>query len=93
MRTPGYRLDQTAMTPKTETCQIRGSIVEAIEIEGRSILRVALTGGSIDFVADPGETFHLGDTLILDGEFHPRCVRHALDEEIHPNLLDADFLS
>jgi len=81
------------MTPKIETCQIKGSIVEAMEIEGRSILRVALTGGSIDFVADPGDTFHLGDIVLLDGEFRPRCVQHALDGEIHPNLLDADFLS
>jgi len=81
------------MTPKLETCQIKGSVVEAMQIEGRSILRVALTGGSIDFVADPGDTFHLGDTVLLEGEFHARCVRHALDEESHPNLLDADFLS
>jgi len=81
------------MTPKSETCQIKGSIVEAIEIEGRTILRVALTGGSIDFVAEAGDTFHLGDVLLLEGEFRPQCVRHALEGERHPDLLDADFLS
>jgi len=81
------------MTPKTETCQIKGSIVQAMEIEGRSILRVALTGGSIDFVAHPGDTFHLGDVVLMEGEFRPRFVQHALEGESHPDLLDADFLA
>ena len=81
------------MTPKLDSCQIRGSVVETIEMGGRTILRVSITGGSLDFLSDPDNTFHLGDPLLLNGEFRPCSVKPALDPENHHTDQDADFLS
>jgi len=81
------------MTPKLDSCQIRGSVIETIEMGGRLIIRLSVTGGSLDFLSDNKEPFHLGDTLVLDGEFRPCSVQHALDmEDGHP-IPDADFLA
>ncbi|HMK39067.1 MAG TPA: hypothetical protein VK569_06975 [Bacteroidota bacterium] len=81
------------MTPKLDSCQIRGAVVETIETGGRLIVRLSVTGGSLDFISENNESFHLGDTLVLDGEFRPCSVKHALDIEDSHAIPDADFLS
>jgi|GEM_PF-3375298 len=81
------------MTPKPDSCQIRGSVIEAFEMRGESVLRVSITGGSLDFLSDPESRFHLGDALVLEGEFRLCSARPALDPEDHTTIADADFLS
>jgi hypothetical protein len=82
-----------AMTPKINSSQIRGSVIETLEMGGRVVIRLSITGGSLDFLSEPANTFHLGDTLLLDGEFRPCSVKPALDPENHHPVPDADFLS
>jgi hypothetical protein len=72
--------------------QIRGSVIETLEEGGRVVVRLSITGGSLDFLSEPSDTFHLGDTLLLDGEFRLCSVKPALDTEIHHQVPDADFL-
>jgi hypothetical protein len=81
------------MTPKLDSCQIRGKVVETIQMGGRIVLRVSITGGSLDFLSHLDDTFHLGDSLLLDGEFRPCSVKPALDPGNHHTVQDADFLS
>ena len=81
------------MTPKIDTGQIRGSVIETFEMGGRIVIRLSITGGSLDFLSEPADTYHLGDTLLLEGEFRPHSVRPALDPENHHPIPDADFLS
>ena len=81
------------MTPKLDSCQIRGHVIEAFELRGKSVLRVSITGGSLDFLSDPESSFHLGDSLLLDGEFRLFSARPALDPEDHHPVADADFLA
>jgi len=81
------------MTLKVDSCQIRGSVVETFETGGRVVIRLSVTGGSLDFVSGHDETFHLGDTLLLDGEFRLHSVKTALETEDHHQIPDADFLS
>ncbi len=81
------------MTPKVNSCQIRGSVIETFEMGGQIVIRLSITGGSIDFLSEPGNTFHLGDTLSLDGDFRPCSAKPALDTENHHPVQDADFLS
>jgi hypothetical protein len=81
------------MTPKLDSCHIRGSVIEAFEMRGQNVLRVAITGGSLDFLAAPESTFHLGDTLLLDGEFRLCSAKPALDHEDHHQITEAYFLS
>jgi hypothetical protein len=83
----------SAMTPKVNSSQIRGSVIETFEMGGRTVIRLAITGGSLDFLSEPDSRFHLGDTLLLDGEFRPCSVRPALDPENHHPVPGADFLS
>jgi hypothetical protein len=81
------------MTPKACNSQIRGSVIQTFETGGRIVIRLAITGGSLDFLSEPPGTFHLGDTLLLEGEFHPCSVKPALEPESHHQVPDADFLS
>ena len=81
------------MTPKVDSSQIRGSVVETFEMGGRVVIRLSVTGGSLDFVSEPDDTFHLGDTLLLDGEFRLHSAKTALETENHHQIPDADFLS
>jgi hypothetical protein len=81
------------MTPKPDTCKIHGSVIETLEIGGKTIIRLSITGGSLDYLCGRGETFHLGDTLVLDGEFRPCSVKSSLDIENHHAVSDADFLA
>jgi hypothetical protein len=81
------------MIPKASSSRIRGSIIETFEMGGRTVIRLAITGGSLDFLTEPDTTFHLGDILLLDGEFRPCSVKPALDIENHHPVPDADFLS
>jgi hypothetical protein len=81
------------MTPKLDSCHIRGNVIEAFEIGGKIVLRLSITGGSLDFLSDPNNTFHLGDTLLLDGEFRLCSSKPALDPEDHHQVTDADFIS
>ncbi|HEX7574701.1 MAG TPA: hypothetical protein VF514_16560 [Bacteroidota bacterium] len=81
------------MTPKVNSSQIRGSVVETFEMGGRVVIRLSITGGSLDFLSEPADTFHLGDTLLLAGEFRLCSVKPALDTENHHQVPDADFLS
>jgi hypothetical protein len=93
MRPPECTFQQTIMTPNLDSCQIRGSVVETIEMDGRTVLRVSITGGSLDFVSDADDTFHLGDSLLLHGEFRLFSVKPVPDPEDHHTVQDADFLS
>jgi hypothetical protein len=81
------------MTPNLNSCQIRGNVVETFEMGGDIVLRVSITGGSVDILSDIRETFHLGDVLLLEGEFRPCSVKPALDREDHHTPLDADSLA
>ncbi len=81
------------MTPKLDSCQIRGNVIEAFEMGGQSVLRVSITGGSLDFLSDPESRFHLGDSLLLNGEFRLCSARPALDPEEHHTVADADLLT
>ena len=81
------------MTPKLNSCQIRGNVVEALEMGGDIILRVSITAGSVDILSEARDRFHLGDAVLLDGEFRPCSVKPALDEEDNRTPLDADFLA
>ncbi len=81
------------MNPKLDICHIRGSVIEAFDMGGQHVLRLSITGGSLDFLSDPESTFHLGDTLILDGEFRLCAAKPALDIEDHHQVTGADFLS
>jgi hypothetical protein len=81
------------MTPKLDSCQIRGTVIEAFVMGGQSVLRVSITGGSLDFLSDPESRFHLGDTLLIDGEFRVCSARPGLDPEDHHSIADADFLA
>jgi len=78
------------MTPKPDSCRIRGSVIETIEMGGQIVIRLSIIGGSLDFLSDHNETFHLGDTLILDGEFRPCSVKPALDMEEDHTVPGAD---
>lgn len=81
------------MTPNLDRCQIRGSVVETIEMDGQTVFRVSITGGSLDFVSRTEDTFHLGDSLLLNGEFRLFSVKPVPDPEDHHTVQDADFLS
>ena len=81
------------MTPKINSSQIRGSVIETMETGGRVVIRLSITGGSLDFLSEPADTFHLGDTLLLDGEFRVCSVKPVPETESHHQVLDADFLS
>jgi hypothetical protein len=81
------------MIPKVDSSQIRGSVVETFEMGGRVVIRLSVTGGSLDFVSEPDDTYHLGDTLLLDGEFRLHSAKTALETEDHHQIPDADFLS
>jgi hypothetical protein len=81
------------MTPNVNSSQIRGSVVGTFEMGGRVVIRLSITGGSLEFLSEPADTFHLGDTLALDGDFHLHSVQTALDPENHHQIPDADFLS
>ena len=81
------------MTPNIDTCQIRGSVIETLEIGGKTVVRLLITGGSLEVLSDPDCAFHLGDSVLLSGEFRPCSVKHALDQESHLPVMDADFLS
>jgi hypothetical protein len=81
------------MIPKVDSSQIRGSVVETFEMGGRVVIRLSVTGGSLDFVSESDDTYHLGDTLLLDGEFRLHSAKTALETEDHHQIPDADFLS
>jgi hypothetical protein len=81
------------VTPKIDSCQIRGSVIETVEMGGKTVVRLLITGGSLDVLSEPGCAFHLGDSVVLNGEFRPCSVKHALDKESHLPVMDADFLS
>lgn len=81
------------MTPKPDSCQIHGSVIETLEMHGKTIIRLSITGGSLDYLCGREETFHLGDALVLDGEFRPCSVKSSLDIENHHTVSDADFLA
>jgi hypothetical protein len=81
------------MTPEVNTIQIRGSVVETFEMGGRVVIRLSITGGSLDFLSEPADAIHLGDILLLDGEFRPCRVQPALGPEDPHQVPDADFLS
>jgi len=81
------------MTPKLDGCQIRGSVIGTFEMGGKTVIRVSITGGSLDFLSDTHDTFHLGDTLDICGEFSSSSVQPAPEAEGHQSVPGTDFLS
>ena len=81
------------MTPKLDGCQIRGSVIGTFEMGGKTVIRVSITGGSLDFLSDTHDTFHLGDTLDICGEFRSSSVQPAPEADSDQTASEADFLS
>jgi len=80
-------------TPGADSCRMRGEITGIAEREGRLLLRIAINGGTIEIAAPPGEHFHAGETVLLDGEMHIASAAHEREPAHHPPDGDVDFLS
>ena len=67
--------------PVPGACSLNGTVIETFESEGKTVLRLAVTGGCVDVCVGPGEGAHLGECLRLEGDLR---VKNLSVQPDHP---------
>mgnify|MGYP001355556190 CR=1 FL=1 len=57
------------MAKESDTCSCRltGPVIETFEVGGRKVVRLAVSGGTIDIEAGLVDGAHLGDAMLIEG--------------------------
>jgi hypothetical protein len=72
---PSYYQVNMTEQPVAGAFSLTGTVIEAFESDNQSILRLTITGGTVDVPVAPGEGAHLGETLRLEGVLRLKSMK------------------